>query len=214
MARRTAAEAAQTRNALIAAARTLFAEHGYQHTTAEAVVAAAGVTRGALYHHFTDKRSLFRAVVIAVEIDLNTHVRAVAAAIDDPRESYLAACNAAMDYAARPDFRRIALTDAPAVLGLDEWHSIDYNASLATVGMGLKLLAQAGQVDREPDRALTVLLTGALTAACLETGRDDPDRPTRDELLHAFARLIDGLAPPPPNRRGRRQERPAVAATR
>jgi AcrR family transcriptional regulator len=194
VARRTAAEAAQTRDALIAAARALFAEHGYQHTTAEAVVEAAGVTRGALYHHFTDKRDLFRAVVTDVGIDLNTHVRAVAAAIDDPRESYLTACNAAMDYAARPDYRRIALTDAPAVLGLDEWHRIDYTTSLATVGMGLKLLAQRGHINRDPDRALTVLLTGALTAACLETGRDDPHRPTRDELLDAFARLIDGLA--------------------
>jgi AcrR family transcriptional regulator len=191
MPRRTAEDAARTRGAIIAAARELFTERGFAATATTEVVARAGVTRGALYHHFVDKSDLFRAVFVDLEHELNDTVLAEAVAHDDARSLFMAGCRAAMNFAARDDYRQIAVVDAPAVLGHDEWHAIDAGIGLASMEAGLAVLAAEGLLAEPPDRSLAILLFGALTEASLAAAREDGDA---DDLFAAFERLVDRLA--------------------
>jgi AcrR family transcriptional regulator len=192
VARRTPDEAAGTRQAIVAAARDLFTERGFSGTATTEVVARAGVTRGALYHHFSDKTDLFRAVFRDLERELNEYVLARARAERDPIAGFMAGSRAYIEFAERSDWRRIAVVDAPAVLGQEEWHATDAAIGLASMEAGLMALRAAGAIDVEPTRALATVLFGALTEAGLAAARGDGDP---DELFEAFRRLIDRLGP-------------------
>ena len=190
--KRTAEEAAETRKAILAAARTLFAERGYAAVSTTEVVDLAGVTRGALYHHFGDKADLFRAVFRDLETELNETVTARALVHEEPAAAFVAGCRAWMDFAARDDYRRIAVVDAPAVLGHEEWHAVDASIGLASMEGGLRALHRAGLLGAAPDRAMATVLFGALTEAGLAAARGDGDP---DELFDAFLGLVRHLAP-------------------
>ena len=190
--KRTAEEAAETRKAIVEAARTLFAERGYAAVSTSEVVAAAGVTRGALYHHFGDKADLFRAVFLDLETELNETVAAEALGVDDAAGAFVAGCRAWMAFAARDDYRQIAVVDAPAVLGQEEWHATDTAIGLASMQGGLRALHRAGLLEAAPDRAMATVLFGALTEAGLAAARGDGDP---EELFDAFLRLVRHLAP-------------------
>src|SRR5688572_15051877 len=114
-----------TRAELIRAARALFAERGYAGVGTEEIVAGAAVTRGALYHHFSDKRDLFRAVHEELEQELVASIGDRIAGIEDPWELIVTGVRAFLDACTDPALRRIALLDAPAVLGWEEWREID-----------------------------------------------------------------------------------------
>jgi AcrR family transcriptional regulator len=119
--RRSQEERSQaTRAALVNAAHRLFAEHGYAAVSADGIVAAAGVTRGALYHHFDDKRDLFRSVFEDVERSLTDEIRMAIDAAGDPASALAVGLARFLDVCERPDVVRLALTDAPAVLGWAE----------------------------------------------------------------------------------------------
>jgi AcrR family transcriptional regulator len=194
MPRRKPEEAAQTRQAIVASARRLFTERGFAGTATTDIVASAGVTRGALYHHFVDKTDLFRAVFVDLEHELNDTVVAAAMAQTDPRAAFLAGCRTWMSFATRPDYRQIAIVDAPAVLGHDQWHAVDTSIGLASMEAGLAALHADGLVDQPPTRALATLLFGALTEAGLAAARGELDA---DELFAAFQQLVERLAPAP-----------------
>jgi AcrR family transcriptional regulator len=195
--RRSAADAEQTRRTILATARASFAEHGFAAASTSAIVAAAGVTRGALYHHFADKTELFRAVFVEIEHELNDTVVAAALAESDSLRAFVAGCAAWLDFAVRPDYQRIAVVDAPAVLGAAEWHDIDAGIGLASMEAGLAALAKDGLLSRSPSRALAVLLFGALTDAGLALARGDG--PSKRQLLDEFVGLV--TAPGPRTRR-------------
>src|SRR4051794_3045420 len=122
---RREAEARATREALIDAALELFTERGYAEVGTEEIVAQAKVTRGALYHHFTDKRDLFRAVFERVEGDLMQRIGATMRSADDPYELMVSGMRAFLDACEEPAVKQISLTDAPAVLGWQEWRGSD-----------------------------------------------------------------------------------------
>jgi AcrR family transcriptional regulator len=206
--RRTAAEAEETRKAVLAAAHAAFAEHGFSGASTTAIAAAAGVTRGALYHHFADKTELFRAVFVEIEHELNDTVVTAALAETDSLSAFVAGCSAWLDFAIRPDYQRIAVIDAPAVLGAAEWHDIDAGIGLASMEAGLDALARDGILARPPTKALAVLLFGALTDAGLAHARGDG--PSKSELLDEFVALV---AAPPPNRPGKRTGRQRPTTT-
>jgi AcrR family transcriptional regulator len=156
-----------TRAALVAAATELFAERGFHGTPAELVVGRAGVTSGALYHHFGDKRGLFRSVLDAVERRLADRVAAAARSGADPWQrlqlgvdEYLRACS-------EPEVRRIVLVDGPSVLGWEEWHAVDAAHHLRPLAAALAVSMRAGQLDRQPALPLARVLLGALTEAGL-----------------------------------------------
>ena len=161
-----------TRTALTVAARELFAELGFHATPAEAVVRRAGVTSGALYHHFHDKTDLFRAAFEAVEVCLAGRVAAEAGLGRDAWErlergvaEYLRACR-------ETEVRRIVLQDGPSVLGWDEWHTIDAAHHLRPLAASLALVMRAGMMERRPPEPLARVLMGALTEAGLAADGD------------------------------------------
>jgi len=156
-----------TRTALTVAARELFAELGFHATPAEAVVRRASVTSGALYHHFHDKKDLFRAAFEAVEASLADRVAAEARLGRDAWErlekgvvEYLRVCR-------ENEVRRIVLQDGPSVLGWEEWHTIDEARHLRPLAASLASAMRAGMLERRPPEPLARVLLGALTEAGL-----------------------------------------------
>jgi AcrR family transcriptional regulator len=190
MARRTADEAEATRRDIVRAAHDLFAAQGFAATSTGAVVAAAGVTRGALYHHFADKTALFRAVFVQLEHDLNDTVNRVARNETTSLDAFVAGCGALLDFMVRPDYHQIAVVDAPAVLGSAEWHGIDAGIGLASLQYGLAALDRDGLLRPPRTPALAVAVFGALTEAGIVLSRGGEGSPNRDELLDAIVGLL------------------------
>ena len=191
-ARRTNAERhAETRAALMDAARDLFAKKGYAETGTPEIVKAAGVTRGALYYHFADKRNLFRAVFEAEEQALAARIDAAAAPhAADATEALMAGARAFLDAAADPDTHRIVFLDGPAALGWETWRAIDEAHAAATLREGLSVGMEAGVLASAPLDELTNLLSAAFNEAALGLGSG---RYTRDALEKTFRTLFEGL---------------------
>lgn len=195
--RRTQTErTAATREALVAAGRALFAAHGFRDVGTEAIVRAAGVTRGALYHHFSDKTELFAAVFESVEAEVIERIRAAVtgAPSADPVALMRLGAGVWLDVCGEPQIHRIALIDAPAVLGWARWREIG-----ARYGMGLTLgllnhAIEAGRLPRQPAEPLAHVLLGALREAALFLA-DAPDRAqARRDAGAVIDRLIQSLA--------------------
>jgi AcrR family transcriptional regulator len=194
--RRTQAErSATTRGALVAAARGLFAERGYAAVGTPEVAAAAGVTRGALYHQFADKSDLFLAVYEQVEEDVTARIAALVAAAGarDPLAALTTGAEAFLDAVADPEVHRIALLEAPAVLGWDTWRAVGLKHGLGLTEAILRAAMDAGRIAEQPTRPLAHVLIGALDEAALYVARaDDPDA-ARDEMRAVLARIVRGL---------------------
>jgi AcrR family transcriptional regulator len=192
--RRTQAErTSATRRALLDAAREQFAERGFAGTGREQVAAAAGVSRGALYHHFGTKEGLFRAVVEELEAGLAEQVAEAAMAGADPVEELRRGCLAFLDACMEPAVRRIVLLEAPVVLGWDAWREIDARYGLALVRSGLAGALDEVGLDPAAVDPLAHLLLGALNeAALLVATADDPVR-ARDEVGRTVTLVLDRL---------------------
>jgi AcrR family transcriptional regulator len=194
--RRTQADrTATTRAALVAAARALFAEHGYADVGTERVAQAAGVTRGALYHQFTDKADLFAAVLEAVEVDLTARLvdAVAAAATDDPLDVLVAGADAWLDACREPEVRRIALLDGPAVLGWERWREVGMRHGLGLVAALLGELVAAGAIPVQPIEPLAHVLIGALDEAAIYVAlAEDPDR-ARAEAGAVLRRVVTAV---------------------
>src|ERR1700754_1298438 len=161
---------ASTRAALVSAARALFAEHGFAAVGTERIVRAAGVSRGALYHHFTDKTELFAAVLEAVEADILREINAtISATSKDPIDGMIAGTDAWLDACAEPEVQRIVLLDAPAVLGWERWREVELRHSLGLVENLLSQAMAVGRIRRRPLRPLAHIVIGALDEAALYT---------------------------------------------
>jgi AcrR family transcriptional regulator len=163
--RRTQADrSARTTAALIKAARELFADQGFAATSRDQIAQRAGVTRGALYHHFDSKTAVAAAVVAELEDELVERVVAAAAEGEDVRAQLHLACRAYMDAAADPTIARI-LADAPAVLGVAACRQLDAESCLPLLEEGFARAAEEGvEVPGEPAVA-AVLLLGMLNEA-------------------------------------------------
>ena len=185
-----------TRAALLAAARELFAGKGFAATSTEEIVRTAAVTRGALYHHFTDKEAIFRAVFEEVEAEVCQAVIAAAAKGRDPVDRVVRGTRAYLELCTEPAVRRITLQEGPAVLGWETWHEIDSAYFFGILAAGVDEAMRAGQLVRQPLEPLTHLLVGAITQAALVLARAEDPAAARRELDRSFKRLIDGLRAP------------------
>jgi AcrR family transcriptional regulator len=194
--RRSHAErTATTKAALLAAGRELFGEKGYAGAGREEIVARARVTRGALYHHFGDKRGLFRAVVEDVEKEVTAQVAAAAdqAGPGDMRRSLIVGSMRFLDCSMDPAVRQIILLDAPAVLGWREWRDIHECHGLGLTKTALTVAMDSGAIHPQPVEPLAHMLLAALNeAAMLVAQSDDPDT-TRAEVGVTVERLFDAL---------------------
>jgi AcrR family transcriptional regulator len=190
---RKAEQSQATRAALLEGARELFSDRGYAAVSTEEIVQAAGVTRGALYHHFRDKRDLFAAVVEQVEQDVLERVAAAALGEADPWAQQLAAVGAYLDVCLEPAVQRIVLVDAPSVLGLAAWREIEATYGLGLVRAGLQNVMDAGLIEQQPVEPLAHLVLGALTEGGLLIARAEDRKTARREVGESLDRLLSGL---------------------
>src|SRR5215208_2220877 len=182
-----------TRDALVRAGRELFAERGYTAVGTEEIVARAGVTRGALYHHFVDKRDLFRAVHEQLEQGLVADIGARIGGIEDPWELMETGMRAFLDACTDPAVMRIALLDAPAVLGWAEWREIDARYGLGLVSFGLQNAMDHGVLAAQPVRALAHLMMGAMAEASMVIANAEDPAAARDQVELPLLALVRGL---------------------
>ncbi|HYK28475.1 MAG TPA: TetR/AcrR family transcriptional regulator [Streptosporangiaceae bacterium] len=196
-ARRTQADrSAATRDALVAAARPLFAAHGFAEVPTDAIAAAAGVTRGALYHQFADKTALFEAVLTAVEADIARRLakEAEAAGLTDPIEVMRHAIRTWLNICVEPDILRIALIDGPSVLGWRHWREV---CQLHVFGLVRALVVQGielGRIRPQPVMPLSHALMGASDEAALYVAEATDRARARAEMTEILDQFIQGLA--------------------
>lgn len=195
--RRTQAErAAETREALIAAARPLFAAQGFADVALETIVRAAGVTRGALYHHFADKTELFAAVFEQVEGEVAARMgEAIAASNEtDPVEVMRLGADFWLDACSDPEVQRIVLVDAPAVLGWTRWTEIGDRYNTGMVRALLTNAVETGRIPPQPIEATTLTILGAMREATLYVARAEDHDNARQEAGAVMNRLIQALS--------------------
>jgi AcrR family transcriptional regulator len=189
---------AATRAALLAAARPLFAARGYADVGTPEIVAAAGVTRGALYHQFEGKLGLFEAVFEAVEQDVTARIGNQLSAVEavDPVGALRAGMGAWLDACADPEVQRIVLLEAPAVLGWERWRELGMQYGLGLIEAVLEAAIAAGQIPQQPVRPLAHLLAGAMDEGALYVARAADPVQARAEMGAVLERLVDGLLSP------------------
>jgi AcrR family transcriptional regulator len=186
-----------TRQRLVAAARTLFAEHGYAGVGTEQIVQAAGVTRGALYHQFRDKAALFAAVAETVQAQI-AHRITTGAQTDgpvDPMTALHAGMRRFLEACADPLVERILLLDAPAVLGWQAWRDLADRYGLGLLQYALQAAIDAGAITPQPVVPLAHVLIGALDECALYIARAEDPAAARQQCTAILQQLLDGLTP-------------------
>ena len=189
---RTQAERlAATRAALLREARAIFAAAGYEAAATEEIVKRAKVTRGALYHHFRDKRDLFEAVVEEVSRGIATTIDDVTAPVSDPLEMLVEGARAFLDACLDPAVRRIYLIDAPAVLGWHRWREIDAPHGVRSLREGIAAVLEARPDPALAIEPLTFLLSGACNEAALWVAGAKDEKAARRVMDRALGELIE-----------------------
>ncbi|PSR69020.1 TetR family transcriptional regulator [Nocardia sp. MDA0666] len=188
-----------TRASLEAVGRRLFAERGYSAVSAEEIVAAAGVTRGALHHHYGDKRGLFIAVLEQLEADNTEEIRQAIDALPDPTDLLAAMATGLHTFLAfsrRPETVRIAMSDGPAVLGWQGWREMEARHGLGLIMNQLELAVESGLAPAVPVRTLAQLILAAVTeAGMIVAHADDPDA-AGAEAEQCILMMVGGLLTP------------------
>jgi len=182
----------ETRAKLIQAARKAFAGKGYAAASMDELTAEAGLTRGALYHNFGDKRGLLQAVVDQIDAEMAARARAVAGKAANAWEGLLAEGAAYIEMALNPEVQRIVLLDGPAVLGdPSQWPS--QNSCLQTTTQTVEALIAEGIVKPVDAEAAARLLNGAALNAALWIAASDDPRSVLAKAVEAFRCLAAGL---------------------
>jgi AcrR family transcriptional regulator len=178
---RNVARGAATRGQLIAVARRLFAERGYEDTSIEAVLREAAVSRGSLYHHFASKEALFEAVAEDVETSIGAQTAGAATGLEGPVEALRAGFAAWIRLAGDPVVNRILLIDGPSVLGWERWRAMEERHALGLIRMVLQMIADQGRLRPELVGTLAhVLLASVNEVALLVARSEDKQAAMRD----------------------------------
>jgi AcrR family transcriptional regulator len=195
---RTKAQQRETTTAaLIDAARGLFAQKGYAGVGTEEIVQRAGVTRGALYHHFRGgKEELFQAVLVQVSAETSRRIAERAVSAADPWEALTVGIDAFLESCTAPEIQRIVLVDGPSVLGWDLWRAIDAEHGLGLLEFAVKRAIDAGQLAPAPAKAVAHVLLGALDEAAMVVARAEDPQSARAEMSETLRRLLEGLRGP------------------
>jgi AcrR family transcriptional regulator len=186
-----------TRQALIDTARRLFVERGYGEVSAEELVAAAGLSRGALYHHFDGKQGVFEAVFVELEIDAARRIGEAMAAAPDLWHQALAGIDAFLDVCTERDYREIVLLQAPLALGWDRWRTLDHEYLGGLTLAGVKALLDAGLLEPHPPEMLAAAIFGALTEASLLVATADDPKAARADAGALALTLLTAVARKP-----------------
>ncbi len=165
--RKNKVETNETINRLIEVARDYFTEHGYADSALEDIAKASGLTRGALYHHFKNKKGLFHVVLESVQKDVAERIEAEAAQSEELWEQLLLGCLAFVAAAVEPKNKRILLVDGPAVLGFETWRIMDEHNSMRLLKGQLQIMEEQGCLKQGSIEAMTHCISGALNEAAL-----------------------------------------------
>jgi AcrR family transcriptional regulator len=191
-----AAQGRATRGQLIEVATRLFAEHGYEGTSIEAVLSAAGVSRGALYHHFAGKEALFEAVVSAVSEQVTVELAETVQGCADPLDAMRTAALAWIDLAADPVIQRVVLVDAPSVLGWDRWRAMDDGRTLGAMRVMLQAISDSGRLPAELVGPFSHMILAALDEIVMVIARAPDSEAAVAEGRTAVQALLDRLLQP------------------
>jgi len=182
-----------TRTAITRAAENLFAAQGFADTTVDQIAAAAGVAKGAVYHHFPAKEAVFEAVFLETSAALAARVRAASRNAADEIDRLLQGTRAYFTACAEPGTGRIMLKDGPAVLGWERWREIDAEHFMAKMPNLLEVAMKKGLIAKQPAAPLARLLVGAVTEAAVAcAGAADPAATGRVHV-RALETLLAGL---------------------
>lgn len=181
-----------TTTALVDAARELFARDGYDMTSLDAVAGAAGVSKGAVYHHFAGKRQLFLAVFAREVERMAVPVAEAYTRKKEPWDAFRAGCRAFLDECLKPDVQRIVLLDAFAAIGWDEMRRLEAPL-LEMMQVGIRRAADAGRIDVRPPAPLAHFLFGALCETAMVVARADDQRLAHRQAVTEINRLLAGL---------------------
>lgn len=191
MVRRTRAEMEETRATLLATARKVFSEQGYAEAAMDDLTAQAGLTRGALYHHFGDKKGLLAAVVEQIDNEMDCRLQAISDNAEDPWEGFCSRCRAYLEMALEPEFQRIVLRDAKAVLGGSSPES--QRLCIESMQRLIRNLIQQGIVDDADPEGLASLIYGSLAEAAFWIADGNESDTRLAQGITALNLLLRGL---------------------
>ncbi|MCU6670966.1 TetR/AcrR family transcriptional regulator [Enterobacteriaceae bacterium H4N4] len=191
MVRRTRAEMEETRATLLMTARKVFSERGYADTSMDDLTAQAGLTRGALYHHFGDKKGLLAAVVDQIDDEMDQRLQAISDSAEDPWEGFCSRCRAYLEMALEHEFQRIVLRDAKAVLGgaspESQRHCMESMQHL------IRNLITSGIIDNVSVEGLASLIYGSLAEAAFWIAEGNDSDTRLAQAIKALNLLLRGL---------------------
>jgi AcrR family transcriptional regulator len=191
-----AAQGRATRGQLIEVATSLFADHGYEGTSIEAVLTAAGVSRGALYHHFAGKEALFTAVLEVLSDRITAQLTEVVSGCADPVDAVRAAALGWIDLAGDPVIQRIMLVDAPSVLGWEQWRAMDEGRTVSAMRDMLQAVSDTGRLPGELVGPFAHMILAALDEAALIVARAPDSRAAVAEERQAVEEFLARLLRP------------------
>ncbi|MBC3337460.1 MULTISPECIES: TetR/AcrR family transcriptional regulator [Pseudomonas] len=191
MARRTRAEMEETRATLLVTARKVFSDRGYADTSMDDLTAQANLTRGALYHHFGDKKGLLAAAVEQIDAEMDQRLQAISNAADDEWEGFRSRCRAYLEMALEPEIQRIVLRDARAVLGGaspdSQRHCVESMRRL------IDSLMQSGIVAPADPQALASMIYGSLAEAAFWIAEGEDGNTRLAQGVVALELLLRGM---------------------
>ncbi|CDZ71582.1 Transcription regulator tetR family protein [Neorhizobium galegae bv. orientalis] len=183
---------AETKAKLIAAARHAFARQGYAEASMDDFTAGAGLTRGALYHHFGDKKGLLMAVIMQMDAEMSDRLSEISSRAETPWQAFVDECVAFIEMSLEPEIQRIMLLDGPAVLG-DPSQWPNQSACIRTTTASLQKLIDQGTIRPVDAEATARLVNGAtLSAALWIANAEDPDTVSK-KAVEVFLTLVSGL---------------------
>ncbi|HRI99955.1 MAG TPA: TetR family transcriptional regulator [Hyphomonas sp.] len=195
MVKRTQEQAAETKEAVLRAARKHFAEDGYSATSLNAIAATAGVSKGALFHHFDSKEDLFLTIWRDLQLEMDVEARAAALAArdrNDPFAAFLAGSRVYLDWASRTEYQRIVLVDGPSVLGPARWHELEFDLGKRTLVPGTEFMSSKGLIPKELTVPAALMLQASLNAAAYALSQGKLGV-SREQYMETFERILRGI---------------------
>ncbi|WP_306866239.1 TetR/AcrR family transcriptional regulator [Neorhizobium galegae] len=183
---------AETKAKLIAAARDAFARQGYAEASMDDFTAGAGLTRGALYHHFGDKKGLLLAVIMQIDAEMSDRLCEISARAETPWRGFVDECVAYIEMSLEPEIQRIMLLDGPAVLG-DPSQWPNQSACIRTSTRSLQTLMDQGTIRPADAEATARLINGATLSAALWIASAEDPKAVSKKAVEAFLTLVSGL---------------------
>lgn len=182
-----------TMRRLLDVARKAFTELGFNGVNLDALAMTAGVTKGAIYHHFKSKEGLFLAVFLELQAEIGASIIRADGRSDDPWDGLMLGCRRFLAAACEPAVQRIVLQDAPSVLGLDTWRTADEEHSTYLLRERLRELSALGQLGTVDPDTLANMINGALNEIAIHIARSSKPKNALKQATDALDRIFAGV---------------------